>query len=191
MKELSVSTLTIVKQRTNIGQMQLRQAVDIFIQASKHPNIAKFKAEYQITVAQANQESWDEYWARLVQDKVWADYTFIQSTAWYLKHDIMIVNTTNTEENPIIVISGNLNNENEACPGAMITLGSKSNSHFQSLLPIEYFHMNSQQGQSNLIEDTNLTEEVNQERLANQLNSNTEHKNKKVKTNLLLQRKQS
>ena len=28
--------------------------------------------------------------------------------------------------------------------GAMLTIGSKSNSHYQSLLPIETFHMNSE-----------------------------------------------
>ena len=43
----------------------------------------------------------------------------------------------------MIFISGNPNNENIPCNGAMLTIGSKSNSHYQSLLPIEVFHMNS------------------------------------------------
>ena len=179
--ELSVSMKTIVKQKRDRGQLQLRHEVEIFIQTSKHPNVAKFKAEYQNSVALASQDYWDEYWARIVQDKVWADYTFVQSTAWYLKHDILIVNTTNTEENPIIVISGNLNNENEACPGAMITLGSKSNSHFQSLLPIEYFHMNSIHSPSNMIQESNTADKVELEIKAIKLNLSAESEPKLVK----------
>ena len=147
--ELPIPIKSIVKENTNKGQMQLRTSVKIYIQTSKHPNVEKFKAEYQRTVAQANKEYWDEYWTRMAQNKVWVDYTFIQSTAWYLKHDIMIINTTNNEDNPIMIISGNLDNETVACPGAMLTIGSKSNSHYQSLLPIEHFHLNSLPGPSN------------------------------------------
>ena len=144
LKELSVTTKAIVKQETNRGQMQLRTAVKFFIRTSKHPNVAKYKAEYQATVAQANKENWDKYWTRIVQNEVWADYTFIQLTAWYLNHDIMIVNTTNNDDNPVIVISGNMADQKVACPGAMLTIGSKSNCHYQSLLPIEIFHLNSE-----------------------------------------------
>ena len=53
----------------------------------------------------------------------------------------MIITTSNTEENPIITVSGNIEDENTPCPGATLTLGSKSNSHYQSLLPIEAFHL--------------------------------------------------
>ena len=123
--------------------MQLRIAVKNFIQNSKHPNANNFKAEYQ-KISLAMNENWVQYWARLIQDQVQVDYTFIQSTAWYLKHDIMIVNTTNNDDNPVIIISGNIADETQACPGAMLTIGSKSNSHFQSLLPIEIFHLNSE-----------------------------------------------
>ena len=92
-------------------------------------------------------ENWDQYWERLKQDKVQVDYMFIQSTDWYLQHDIMIVNTTNTDDNPFMVISGNISDETLACPGAMLTIGSKSNSHYQSLLPIEMFHLNSDESE--------------------------------------------
>ena len=66
----------------------------------------------------------------------WVDYIFIQSTAWFLGHDIIIVTTTSTEDHPFITISGNLMNENIPCPGIELTLGSKSQVHYQSLLPI-------------------------------------------------------
>ena len=142
--DLPASTKKIIKQDKNNGQMQLRNAVRIFIKKSRHPSALKFKAEYQSTLALTNNESWDEYWVKMVQNKVWADYIFIQSTAWFLHHDIMIVNTTNNDDNPMIFISGNLNDENIPCNGAIFTIGSKSNSHYQSLLPIETFHMKSE-----------------------------------------------
>lgn len=144
LSKLPTTTKNIIKQDTKKGQMQLRNAVRNFIQRSRHPNAARFKVEYTQSVALANNESWDQYWDKMILNKGWADYTFIQATAWYLKHDIMIVNTTNTDANPVMVISGNIDNEHLPSTGAMLTIGSKSNSHFQSLLPIEIFHMNSQ-----------------------------------------------
>ena len=98
--------------------------------------------------------SWDQNWAGLTQDQIWVDATFIQSTAWYLKHDIMIINTTNNDNNPVIIISGNVDNENLACSGATLTIGSKSNQHYQSLLLIEMFHMNTNPGASNKSHET-------------------------------------
>ena len=67
----------------------------------------------------------------------WVDYIFIQSTAWYLRHDIIIVTTTSTEDHPYITISGNLADETVPCQGIALTIGTKSNVHYQSLLPIE------------------------------------------------------
>ena len=66
----------------------------------------------------------------------WVDYIFVQSTAWFLNHDILIVTTTCTENRPFITISGNLVDENFPCPGTALILGSKSNVHYQSLLPL-------------------------------------------------------
>ena len=69
------------------------------------------------------------------------DYIFIQATAWYLQLDIWIVDTGCTEKDPYIRISGNLDDERIPCSGPIITIGSKSNSHYQSLLQIEMFHL--------------------------------------------------
>ena len=49
--------------------------------------------------------------------------------------------TLSPETHSYIGISGNLADENLPCSGAVITLGTKSNSHYQSLLPIEMFHL--------------------------------------------------
>ena len=153
LSQLPASTKRIVQKNKNVGQMQLRIAIKKFIQSSNHPNAIQFKTNYQNEVATASNESWDQYWNRMTQDKVWADYIFIQATAWFLKHDIMIITTSNTDENPLITISGNIDDERTPCQNATLTIGSKSNTHFQSLLPIEAFHFselsNSSQTQQN------------------------------------------
>ena len=115
------------------GHSMLRNAVMRFIMNSKHPSILSFKKEYVENVALAVGETWEGYWARMVQDETWVDYMFIQATCWYLTKDMMIVDTGCTVENPWISISGNLDNNNEVCE-EMLLIGSKSNSHFQSLL---------------------------------------------------------
>ena len=76
-----------------------------------------------------------------INRKTWEDYWFIQATAWYLQIDIWIVATSCTENNPYIEISGNLGDGSTPCDGSIITMGSKSNSHYQSLRPIEMFHL--------------------------------------------------
>ena len=65
------------------------------------------------------------------------DSIFIQSTAWFLGLYIIIITTTSTEDHPYITISGNLLDEHIPCQGIPLTIGSKSNVHFQSLLPLE------------------------------------------------------
>ena len=144
----------IVQYNMHTAQMQLRCAVRKFIQTSEHPNIQKYKHEYAQTVALVDDRSWEQNWAGLIQDQIWVDATFIQSTAWYLKHDIMIINTTNNDNNPVIIISGNVDNENLACSGETLPIGSKSNQHYQSLLPIEMFHLNTNPGISHKNQDT-------------------------------------
>merc|ERR1712208_221160 len=74
-------------------------------------------------------------WEVMIRNYEWSDYIFIQSTAWLLGYDILIVTTTSTESHPYITISGNINDESLPCPGAPLLIGSKSQVHFQSLLP--------------------------------------------------------
>ena len=73
----------------------------------------------------------------MIRNYEWVDYIFVQSTAWYLNHDIIITTTTSTEEHPYITISGNLNSANIGCQGIELTIGSKSGVYYQSLLPLE------------------------------------------------------
>ena len=160
MRNLHPQIKKIVKCNMQTAQMLLRQSVRNFVQSSEHPAIRNYKNEYRQTVAVVEDRSWEENWAGMVQDKIWVDATFIQSTAWFLKHDIMIINTTNDDTNPLIIISGNIDNENIACSGASLTIGSKSNQHYQSLLPIETFHMKTDPGISQKNHGKQATKQV-------------------------------
>ena len=118
------------------GHSQLRVEVVKFISSSEHRKIRSFKEEYVNNVAIAEGRTWEEYWNTMIQDKTEVDYMFIQATSWYLELDMMIIDTSCTEDNPYIIISGNLENDTRACK-EMITMGSKSNSHYQSILEVE------------------------------------------------------
>ena len=77
----------------------------------------------------------------MIKDRTWVDYWFVQATAWYLQLDIWIIATSSTESSPYIAISGNLEDGNIPTNGPVITLGTKSNCHYQYLLPIEMFYL--------------------------------------------------
>ena len=116
---------------------QLRREVYQFMKNSRHRSIQKYKKTYEEVLASIDGKNWEEYWKVMLRNYEWVDYIFIQSTAWFLGHDIIIVTTTSTEKDPYITISGNLLDENIPCPGIALTIGSKSNIHYQSLLPFE------------------------------------------------------
>ena len=104
---------------------------------SKINRVTQFKRQFEET---DNGETWNQYWDRMTTDETWVDFWFIQATAWYLQLNIWIVATSSTDGSPYIQISGNLGDDVISCDGPIITLGTKSNVHYQSLLPIEIFH---------------------------------------------------
>ena len=108
----------------------LRRAVHSFIMKSRHPTIQSYKRRYEEILAALDNRTWREYWEVMVRDYEWVDYIFIQSAAWFLGHDIIIVTTTSTEDHSYITISGNLIDEQIPCPGIPLTIGSKSNVHY-------------------------------------------------------------
>ena len=114
----------------------LRRAVHTFMTNSKHTTIQQYRRRYEEVLSVIDQKTWQEYWKEMITNYTWADYIFIQSTAWFLHHDIIIVTTTSTESHPYLTISGNMDNENVPCPGIELTIGSKSQVHYQSLLPL-------------------------------------------------------
>ena len=129
----------LVKHKT--GHAALRYNVKQFMVKSNHPQVARFRAQYEETDGIINGETWAQYWAKMIKDRTWVDYWFVQATAWYLQLDIWIIATSSTESSPYIAISGNLEDGNIPTDSPVITLGTKSNCHYQSLLPIEMFHL--------------------------------------------------
>ena len=141
-KQLKLVTKMLVKTHKNGPKHKaFRYSVMNFIKSSEHPRIQRFRLQYEATDGVVNKETWSDYWKRMLRDGTWVDYWFVQATAWYLELDIWIIATSNTENSPYIAISGNLENEIIPCNGPIITLGTKSNCHYQSLLPIEMFHL--------------------------------------------------
>ena len=131
-QQLDGSIHQIIYQNDPTG---LRQQVHRFMVNSTHPKIQEYKRRYQEVISVIDNRSWNEYWEVMIRNYEWADYIFIQSTAWFLGYDIIIVTTTSTESHPYITISGNMNDESLPSPGIPLLIGSKSQVHFQSLLP--------------------------------------------------------
>ena len=115
----------------------LRRAVHAFMANSKHEKIQEYKKMYTEVLAVLDNKTWRKYWEVMLRNYEWVDYIFIQSTAWFLNHDIIIITTTSTDDHPYITISGNLIDEKIPCHGIPLTIGTKSNVHYQSLLPFE------------------------------------------------------
>ena len=132
-REMSEPIQRVIQQN---DPTSLRRAVHKFISDSRSETIQKYKLAYKEVVASIDKKTWEEYWEIMIRNYEWVDYIFIQSTAWYLGHDILIVTTTSMENKPFITISGNLVDENIPCPGIALIIGSKSNIHYQSLLPL-------------------------------------------------------
>ena len=135
-KEIFENLPLLVKQVIELNDPTfLRKQVYFFISNSEDPKIKEWRRSYENIVAPLENSTWQEYWAKMIHQYEWVDSTFIQATAWYLQHDIRIVSTSSTKLNPFLVVSGNMQNEDVTSSKFDILLGSKSNVHFQSLLP--------------------------------------------------------
>ena len=119
------------------GHSVLRREVTKFIMTSKTQRISKFRTQYEETDGAFNNVPWNEYWTKMVTDKTWVDFWFIQATAWYLQLDMWIITTSSTYSSPYIEISGNLEECGIPFDRPILLLGTKSNCHYQSLLLIE------------------------------------------------------
>ena len=77
--------------------------------------------------------SWTDHWQYLVQDKVWGDAIFLQCAAYFLKIDILVINTSSSESNPWTHIVGRQGGQSPAIPNMFV---GYTGDHYQSLLPI-------------------------------------------------------
>ena len=115
---------------------KIRQAVKEFMLVPKYDTIRNFKNNYEEVLALIDDLDWYDYWDKMSQDQVWVDSTFVQGAAWFLGHDILVVTTSGTESDPYMRISGNLSGENIHSSNTPLIIACKSNSHYQSVLPV-------------------------------------------------------
>ena len=76
-----------------------------------------------------------KYWDSLIKKRQWVCEIFVECTALLLQHDIHIISTSSTPDQPWLVISGNIEDPNVPCEGLPLLIGSKTDIHYQSLLP--------------------------------------------------------
>ena len=145
----------------------LRLLVKLFMKGSKHPNIARLKGRYEELELNISGETWSQYWDRMSNDRVWVDIWFVQATAWYLGLDLWIVDCQSKDDTPFIQISGNIEDADTPADGPIMTIGTKSNVHYQSLLPTEMLHLDFRR----IL--TEITTRSDNDTLSNQLNPTT------------------
>ena len=154
MSYLRPAVKKIVNQRE--GHNMLRIKVRDFVMKSRTQRIIEFKRQFEELDGLVNGETWNHYWIRMSTDKEWVDSWFVQAVAWYLQVNIWIVATSSTNDSPYIQISGNMIDGDMPCDGPILILGTKSNVHFQSLLPIEMVHFDFNRSEAN--PDVQVTE---------------------------------
>ena len=116
----------------------LKKKVVNFIKGSKIALLVEMKQSYEALQGEGGEdESWDNYWERMMIDKEWADAMFVQATAWYLNRDIWMLAEDAIDKQPWMTISGNWQSPNVPCPGVPLILGYNNGLHYQSLLPVE------------------------------------------------------
>ena len=85
----------------------IRLAVKRFMTNPEYDVVRNFKRNFEELLAPIDGHSWSQYWEMMSEDKTWVDSTFIQGAAWLLNHDIIIVTTSSTMNNPYIRVHGN------------------------------------------------------------------------------------
>ena len=124
----------LVFEGPNPAYLNLKHAVADFMLVVDTPAKIAFRAEFYKTVAITDVIGYDAYWARWRKNMVWPCGVAVQGTAWFLGRDLFIIPTTATANNPMITISGNQSNENQACSTLPLWLGTERERHYQSLL---------------------------------------------------------
>ena len=69
-----------------------------------HPRIMALKEHFEAT--NESKMSWNEYWRSMLKSRQWVCDIFVECTALLLQHDIHIVSTSSTPDQPWLVISG-------------------------------------------------------------------------------------
>jgi len=124
----------------NMDTNGLRIAVCDFMLTSNHPKVKTFKERYE--TLDGSELPWEQLWGfgkrGMKNSAVWANQNFMQATAWLLGVDIKILNSVSINGMiNFLSYSGNLEEDNVPSIVPPMTIGYRTNCHFQSLLPME------------------------------------------------------
>ena len=115
----------------------LRRKVTKFALSESTKQLRDMKEAYNSVQGPIDGFTWKSYWCRMWKDKIWADETFIQVTAWYLGLDIKILSTVSKPTTPFITVKGEEGFLSESSkPRPKLFVGYYPFLHYQSLLPI-------------------------------------------------------
>ena len=135
-----------------------------FATTSQHQTIRRAKERFENEGQGAiDRITWESHWRQLARDREWSDGLMVQATAWFTGHDIQLVMTTGTPEEPFRIIRGNLEDTEKDCPGHPLWIGYQNSIHYQSLLPtgeeVTYQQPGSQAARSQGVEEVERDEE--------------------------------
>ena len=126
-----VSEKTISLDSINV----FRLTVWDYARTSEDPQVRLIKENFERLYS----VTWASHWEKLIQQGEWGDQIFLECTALYLRLNILILSTSNTEENPFTqvtgIVTGSASNETIPDQSRPDLILGYTGSHYQSLLP--------------------------------------------------------
>ena len=133
--QLNSRTRQVMSVRKQDRYLVLKKSVAEFAITSQHPTIRRAKERFENEgQGAADGVTWKSQWNKLARDRQWSDGLMVQATAWFIGHDIQLVMTTSTPEEPFRIIRGNLKDPEKDSPGHPLWIGYQNSIHYQSLL---------------------------------------------------------
>ena len=135
-EQLNKRTQQLLSVKKPKRYLVLKKSIAEFATTSQHPTIRRAKERFEKEGQGAiDGVTWESHWSQLARDREWSDGLMVQATAWFTGHDIQLVMTTGTPEEPFRIIRGNLEDAEKDCPGHPLWIGYHNSIHYQSLLP--------------------------------------------------------
>jgi hypothetical protein len=135
-EQLNERTRQLLSVKRPKRYLALKKSIAEFATTSQHPTIRRAKERFENEGQGAiDGVTWENHWSQLARDREWSDGLMVQATAWFTGHDIQLVMTTGTPEEPFRIIRGNLDDAEKDCPGHPLWIGYHNSIHYQSLLP--------------------------------------------------------
>ena len=154
-QQLNSRTRKVMSVRKSERYMVLKKSIAEFATSSQNPTIRRAKGSFEYEGQGAvDRVTWENHWRQLARDGEWSDELMVQATAWFTGHDIQLVMTTSTPEEPFKIFRGNLEDSEKDCLGLPLWIGYQNNIHYQSLLPTDEevaYQQPEQEGQNNKI----------------------------------------